>query len=253
VSLRLGTRASVLAIAQAKWVSARLDGAGIVPISTAGDRDRVRRFDQIEGGRGVFTRDIEHALLEGEIDAAVHSAKDLTGDMPDGLVIGAVPERADPRDACCGPFRSLEEIPAGARIGTSSARRAGLLQELRPDIEVVPLRGNVDTRLRKLDEGEADAIILAAAGLVRLQLEARIAFAFDPQVFVPEAGQGALAIQVRAGEESLVAGLEHPPSRERVEAERACVEELGGGCTVPVAAFAWHVDGRLELRSWVAA
>ena len=148
---------------------------------------------------------------------------------------------------------TLEDIPAGARIGTSSARRSGLLAELRPDLEVVPLRGNVDTRLRKLDAGEADAIVLAAAGLIRLGLQERIAFLFDPTSFVPEAGQGALALQVRAGEEQLVAALDDARSHEQLLAERARVAELGGGCTVPVAAHAWHEDGRLHIRSWVAA
>ena len=188
--IRLGTRGSALARAQAGWVADRLDDAELVVIETAGDRDRERRYDQIGDGRAVFTREIEQALLDGRIDVAVHSAKDLTGDMPAGLEIAAVPEREDPRDACCGPYGSLAEIPAGARIGTSSARRAGLLGVLRPDLEVVPLRGNVDTRLRKLDAGEADAIVLAAAGLVRLGLLSRIGFLFDPAVFVPEAGPG---------------------------------------------------------------
>ena len=182
----------------------------------------------------------------------VHSAKDLTGDMPDGLVIGAVPERADPRDACCGPWTSLDEVPDGARIGTSSARRSARLRELRPDLQIVPLRGNVDTRLQRLDDGAADAIVLAAAGLVRLGADDRIGFHFDPAVLVPEAGQGALAVQVRAGEEHLVSALDHAVSRAELEAERAKVEELGGGCTVPVAAFAWHEGGELKLRWWSA-
>ena len=251
--IRLGTRGSALALAQARWVADRLDGCELIVIETAGDRDRERRFDQIGDGRAVFTREIERALLDGRIDVAVHSAKDLTGDDPDGLEIGAVPERADPRDACCGPYASLDAIPAGARIGTSSARRAALLGALRPDLAVVPLRGNVDTRLAKLDAGDADAIVLAAAGLIRLGLEQRIGFLFDPSAFVPEAGQGALALQVRAGESALVSSLDHAPSRACVTAERARVLELGGGCTVPVAAHAWHEDGELRLRSWVAA
>ena len=252
--MRLGSRASALALAQAGLVSDLLGGAEVVPISTAGDRDKVARFDQIGDGRGVFTREIERALLDGEIDAAVHSAKDLTGEMPDGLVLGAVPERADPRDACCGPYPTLEAIPAGATVGTSSARRTGLLRELRSDLEVVPLRGNVDTRLRKLDAGEADVILLAAAGLIRLGLEHRIAFTLDPHTFVPEAGQGALAVQVRAGDEQRVAAIDHAPSHARLEMERARVMMLGGGCTVPVAAFAWHDQaGDLQLRSWVGS
>jgi hydroxymethylbilane synthase len=249
--IRLGTRGSALAMAQARWTAAHLPGCEIVVIETAGDRQRERRFDEIGDGRGVFTREIERALLDGRVDVAVHSAKDLTGDMPAELAIGAIPEREDPRDACCGPFGSLDEVPQGARVGTSSARRTGLLGELRPDLAVVPLRGNVDTRLRKLDAGEADVIVLAAAGLLRLGLEERIAFRFDPDRFVPEAGQGALALQVRAGDESLVRELDHPPSRAAVEAERAAVAELGGGCTVPVAAHAWHDGNQLRLRTWV--
>ena len=248
----IGTRRSRLAMAQAQLVADRLPDAELVPMSTAGDRDKERRFDQIGDGRGVFTRELERALADGEVDAVVHSAKDLTGDMPDGLVIGAVPERADPRDACCGPWTSLDEVPDGARIGTSSARRSARLRELRPDLQIVPLRGNVDTRLQRLDDGAADAIVLAAAGLVRLGADDRIGFHFDPAVLVPEAGQGALAVQVRAGEEHLVSALDHAVSRAELEAERAKVEELGGGCTVPVAAFAWHEGGELKLRWWSA-
>jgi hydroxymethylbilane synthase len=250
--IRLGTRRSALAVAQARLVADGLGEAEIVPMSTAGDRDRTRGFDEIGGGRGVFTSDIERALAEGLIDAAVHSAKDLTGDMPDELVIGAMLERDDPRDAVCGPFAALDEIPDGARIGTSSARRRGLLAELRPGLEVVPLRGNVDTRLGKLAAGEADAIVLAAAGLRRLGLTAQIGFLLDPQVFVPEAGQGAIAVQVRQGEEALVAELDHDPTRQAVEAEREFAQRVGGGCSVPVAAYAWHEGEALRLRGWVA-
>ena len=180
----------------------------------------------------------------------MHSAKDLTGEMPEGLVIGAMPERGDPRDACCGPYASLEEMPAGARVGTSSARRAGLLGELRPDLQVVPLRGNVDTRLRKLDEGEADVIVLAAAGLRRLGLETGSPSASILTVFVPEAGQGALAVQVRAGEEERVAATEHAPSRARswTPSGRAS-PQLGGGCTVPRGrATPGTRRGRLRVR-----
>ena len=250
--IRLGTRRSPLATAQARIVAGLLGGAELVPISTEGDRDGARRFAEIGSGRGVFTRDIERALLRGDVDAAVHSAKDLTGDMPEGLALGAILERGDPRDAVCGPFSSLDEIPDGARVGTSSARRSGRLRELRPGVEVVPLRGNVDTRLRKLDAGDADAIVLAAAGLRRLGLADRIAFLLDPEVFVPEAGQGAIAVQVREGEEGLVSELDHAPTRRAVEAERDFARSVGGGCSVPVAAYAWDGPDGLELRTWVA-
>lgn len=250
--MKLGTRGSALALAQARLVADLLGGAEIVTVSTAGDRDQRGRYEDIGDGRGVFTRDIERQLLEGRIDAAVHSAKDLTGEMPEGLAIGAVTERDDPRDACCGPWPSLAEIPAGARVGTSSARRSGLLAALRPDLEVVPLRGNVDTRLGKLDAGQADVILLAAAGLRRLGLEHRIAFCLDPHEFVPEAGQGALAVQVRAGEEQRVAAAEHAPSRRLWDAERAHVAQLGGGCSTPIGAYAWFEDGEVRVRTWAA-
>lgn len=250
--IRLGTRRSALAVAQARIVADGLGEAEIVPMSTAGDRDRSRPFDEIGAGRGVFTSDIERALAEGVIDAAVHSAKDLTAEMPEGLVIGAMLERDDPRDAVCGPFAALDEIPDGARMGTSSARRTALLAELRPGLAVVPMRGNVDTRLGKLAAGEADAIVLAAAGLRRLGLTAQIGFLLDPQVFVPEAGQGAIAVQVRMGEEELVATLDHGPTRRAVEAEREFAQSVGGGCSVPVAAYAWHEGETLRLRGWVA-
>jgi hydroxymethylbilane synthase len=250
--IRLGTRRSALAVAQARLVADGLGEAEIVPMSTAGDRDRTRRFAEIGDGRGVFTGDIERALREGLIDAAVHSAKDLTADMPEELVIGAMLERDDARDAMCGPFAALEQIPDGARIGTSSARRRALLAELRPGLEVVPLRGNVDTRLGKLAAGEADAIVLAAAGLRRLGLSGQIGFLLDPQVFVPEAGQGAIAVQVRRGEEDLVAALDHGPTRRAVEAEREFAQSVGGGCSAPVAAYAWHEGETLRLRGWVA-
>jgi hydroxymethylbilane synthase len=252
--IRIGSRGSALALAQARLVAELLGGAELVVVETSGDRDRTSGYDAIGGGRGVFTREIERALLDGRIDAAVHSAKDLTGEMPAGLEIAAVPQRADPRDACCGPYGSLAEIPAGARIGTSSARRAGLLAELRPDLRVVPLRGNVDTRLRKLDGGEADAIVLAACGLDRLGMADRIGFRLDPETFVPEAGQGCLAVQVREGEGASVAAADHPPSRRLLEAERRCLAELGAGCTTPAAAHAWYDSrGDLRLRRWTAA
>ncbi len=252
--IRIGSRGSALALAQARLVADLIGGAELVVVETAGDRDRSSRYDAIGDGRGVFTREIERALLEGRIDAAVHSAKDLTGEMPDGLEIAAVPERGDPRDACCGPFGSLAEVPAGARIGTSSARRAGLMAQLRPDLEVVPLRGNVDTRLQKLDRGDADAIVLAACGLERLGLAGRIGFRLDPETFVPEAGQGCLAVQVRVGEGAAVAAADHAPSRRLLEAERRCLAELGAGCTTPAGAHAWYDErGELHLRRWVAA
>jgi hydroxymethylbilane synthase len=206
-----------------------------VPVTTAGDRDRTRPFGEI-GSRGVFVKELEEALLEGRIDAAVHSAKDMTASDTDGLVVGAYTEREDARDALCGASRILP----GMRIGTASARRRAQLLAFEPTLSVEPLRGNVDTRLRKRGERGLDAIVLAACGLDRLGLAAAIGLRLDPEVMLPEAGQGALALQVRAGEEHLVAAIDDAETRRRVEAERRCVALVGGGCLAPVAA---HHDG----------
>jgi hydroxymethylbilane synthase len=249
VLLRLGSRGSRLALTQAELAADRLRAArpeldvGIVPITTAGDRDRTRPFGEI-GERGVFVKEIEEALLAGRIDAAVHSAKDMTSTNADGLAIGAYLPREDPRDALCG----ADGLRAGMRIGTASVRRRSQLLALDSSLVIEPLRGNVDTRLRKRDERGLDAIVLAAAGLVRLGREAEIGLRFDPEELVPEAGQGAVALQVRAGEEDAVAAVDDPETRRRVEAERACVAAIGGGCLAPVAA---HHDGS-ELLALVA-
>jgi hydroxymethylbilane synthase len=249
VLLRLGSRGSRLALTQAELAADRLRAArpeldvGIVPITTAGDRDRTRPFGEI-GERGVFVKEIEEALLAGRIDAAVHSAKDMTSTNADGLSIGAYLPREDPRDALCG----ADGLRAGMRIGTASVRRRSQLLALDSSLVIEPLRGNVDTRLRKRDERGLDAIVLAAAGLVRLGREAEIGLRFDPEELVPEAGQGAVALQVRAGDEDAVAAVDDPETRRRVEAERACVAAIGGGCLAPVAA---HHDGS-ELLALVA-
>ena len=235
--VRLGSRGSRLALVQAELVAdplAERTGAdvAIVPITTTGDRDRKRPFGEI-GARGVFVKEIEEALLAGRIDAAVHSAKDMTSTAADGLAVGAYLPRDDPRDALCG----AEALRAGMRVGTASARRRAQLLALEPSLSVEPLRGNVDTRLRKRDERGLDAIVLAAAGLDRLGLAHEIGRRFDPEELVPEAGQGALALQVRTGEEHLVAALDDEKTRERVEAERALVARIGAGCLAPVAAY----------------
>jgi hydroxymethylbilane synthase len=216
----------------------------LVPITTAGDRDRSRPFGEI-GERGVFVKEIEEALLAGRVDVAVHSAKDMTSTNTEGLAVGAYLPREDPRDALCG----ASGLGPGMRIGTASARRKAQLLALVPDLSVEPLRGNIDTRLRKRGERGLDAIVLAAAGLVRLGLEREIGYRFATDELVPEAGQGALALQVRAGEEELAVGVDDPETRRRVEAERACVARIGAGCLAPVAA---HHDGR-ELVALVAA
>ena len=234
--LRVGSRGSRLALTQAERAAEALRRPGVeialVPMTTAGDRDRTSPFGEI-GSRGVFVKELEEALLEGRIDIAVHSAKDMTSADVEGLTVGAYTEREDPRDALCG----ADAIRPGMRIGTASARRRAQLLALEPSLSIEPLRGNVDTRLRKRGERGLDAIVLAACGLDRLGLEAEIGLRLDPDVMLPEAGQGALALQVRVGEEHLVSAADDPETRRRVESERRCVSLIGGGCLAPVAAF----------------
>jgi hydroxymethylbilane synthase len=248
VLVRVGSRGSRLALTQAERALATLRVPGIelalVPITTAGDRDRSRPFGEI-GSRGVFVKELEEALLEQRIDVAVHSAKDLTAADPEGLTVGAYLPREDPRDALCG----AAELRSGMRIGTASVRRKAQLLALDSSLSIEPLRGNVDTRLRKRGERGLDAIVLAACGLDRLGLGHEIGHRFEPETMLPEAGQGAVALQVRAGEENLVRAVDDPETRERVEAERAVVAAVGGGCLAPVAA---HHDG-LTLTGLVAA
>ena len=236
VLIRVGSRGSRLALTQAELAASRVRVPGIeialVPITTAGDRDRSKPFGAI-GTRGVFVKELEEALLERRIDVAVHSAKDMTSTDPEGLSVGAYLERDDPRDALCG----AAAIRPGMRIGTASARRKAQLLALEPTLSIEPLRGNIDTRLRKRAERGLDAIVLAACGLDRLGLANEIGRRFDPAELLPEAAQGALALQVRAGEEQLVATADHAETRRRVEAERAAVAAVGGGCLAPVAAF----------------
>jgi len=248
VLLRVGSRGSRLALTQAERAAEGLRRPGVeialVPITTAGDRDRTRPFGEI-GSRGVFVKELEEALLDGRIDVAVHSAKDMTSTDTDGLAVGAYPAREDARDALCG----AAEIRPGMRIGTASARRRAQLLALEPTLSIEPLRGNIDTRLRKRGERGLDAVVLAACGLDRLGLGAEIGRRLDPDVMLPEAGQGALALQVRAGEEELVSATDDPETRRRVEAERECLATVGGGCLAPVAAY--H-DGAI-LTGLVAA
>lgn len=236
VLLRVGSRGSRLALAQAERAARALRGPGIeialVPVTTAGDRDRTRPFGEI-GARGVFVKELEEALLEGRIDVAVHSAKDMTSSDVDGLVVGAYTVREDPRDALCG----ASELRPGMRIGTASARRRAQLLAHDPTLSVEPLRGNVDTRLRKRGERGLDAVVLAACGLDRLGLAAEIGLRLEPDVMLPEAGQGAIAFQVRSGEEHLVSAVDDAETHRRVELERRCVSLVGGGCLAPVAAF----------------
>lgn len=254
--LRVGSRGSRLALTQAGIAGDLLRAANpdldvaIVPMTTAGDRDRSRPFGEI-GARGVFVKEIEEALLAGRIDVAVHSAKDMTSTDEEGLAVGAYLPREDPRDALCG----APGLRPGMHVGTASARRRAQLLALEPELSIEPLRGNVDTRLRKMRERGLDAIVLAAAGLGRLGLAGEAGYCFDPEELVPEAGQGAVALQVRVGEEHLVAPVDDAETRRRVAAERACVFRIGGGCLAPVAA---HHDGEgmtaliaAEDGSWI--
>jgi hydroxymethylbilane synthase len=248
VLVRIGSRGSRLALTQAEVAAARTREAGhavtIVPITTTGDRDRTRPFGQI-GERGVFVKELEEALLAGRVDVAVHSAKDMTSTDADGLVVGAYLERDDPRDALVG----AEAIRPGMRIGTASARRKAQLLALERSLSIEPLRGNIDTRLRKARERGLDALVLAACGLDRLGLGAEIGLRLPAETMLPETGQGALALQVRASDVELVVHADHAETRKRVEAERACAAAIGAGCLAPVAA---HHDGE-TLHALIAA
>lgn len=250
--LIIGSRGSQLALWQSRWIAAQLAGLGVETrieiIKTTGDKITDVALSKA-GGKGLFTKELEDALLDRRIDLAVHSLKDMPTSIPGGLALAAVPERADPRDAMVGA--PLGSIRQGARVGTSSLRRAALLRYQRPDLIVEDIRGNLDTRLRKLDEGQYDAIMLAAAGLKRLGWEARIAETLEPSAFCPAAGQGALAVETRsdAQDEALAvcSRLDHAETRAAVTAERAVLNELGGGCQVPLGAHA-RFDGEGHLR-----
>lgn len=248
--VRLGSRGSRLALTQAELAADALRRAhpgldvALVPITTTGDRDRSKPFGEL-GARGVFVKEIEEALLSRRVDVAVHSAKDMTSTDTEGLAVAAYLAREDARDALCG----AQAIEPGMRIGTASARRRAQLLALEPELSIEALRGNVDTRLRKRGERGLDAIVLAAAGLDRLGLSSEIGHRFDPEELVPEAGQGAVALQVRVGEEEFLAAVDDPETRRRVTAERSCVARIGAGCLAPVAA---HHDGN-ALTALVAA
>ena len=256
-TLRLGTRGSVLALAQAETVARLLRADGheveIVKIVTTGDRVEGPISDH--GGKAVWVREIERALLDGAIDLAVHSAKDLPTQLEDGLTIGAYPQREDPRDAFVGaPGRRFAALAPGARVGTGSSRRTALLRALRPDLEPVPMRGNVPTRIAKIESMDLAGVILAAAGLVRLGLEDRLLDPLDPERYVPAGGQGALAVEVRIDDEDvhqIVSRLDDSDVAAQIRAERAFLFELGGDCHTPVAAFASIHGIRLRLRALV--
>ncbi len=259
--IRIGSRGSPLALWQAHHVQARLVALGhsveIRVITTTGDRVLDRRLESV-GGKGAFLKEIEEALLAEEIDLAVHSLKDVPTQLPAGLGLCAYLERADPRDAVLSAGgRPLRELPAAARIGTTSLRRQAQLKSLRPDLVIQELRGNVDTRIRKLREGAFDAILLAMAGLTRLGRAAEATEVLDPGVLLPAPGQGAIALECRDTDAAVARAVEplaHRPTARAVSAERAFLAALGGGCNVPLGAFAeaTGADGDLWLRAFVA-
>ncbi len=245
--LIIATRKSALALWQAEHVAARLRAlhprleVALLPLSTRGDELLDRSLSEV-GGKGLFLKELERAMLDGEADVAVHSLKDVPADLEPGFCLAAVLERADPADAFISPnHASLDALPQGARVGTSSLRRRAQLQALRPDLQILDLRGNVNTRLAKLESGQYDAIILAVAGLERLELGQHIRSRLEPPAWLPAPGQAALAIECRdkdAGSLALLQPLDHAASRATATAERAMNRRLGGSCSVPVGAFA---------------
>ncbi len=251
--LTIGSRGSQLALWQARHVQSLLAAQGIAAeievIRTTGDTLSAANISSV-GTKGVFTKEIEDALLENRVHLAVHSLKDLSTALPENLVLAASPARENPHDAIAG--RLLADLPAGARIGTSSIRRAAQLRRLRPDLAILPIRGNVDTRLRKLDSGEYDAIVLAAAGLIRLGLADRIAQELPFDMMCPAPGQGALGIETTPHGRGFEAAqtLNHPETWTAITAERAVVESLGGGCQLPVGAIA-EISGTIYLTAVV--
>ena len=258
--IRIGTRGSALAIAQTGWVKQRLEEkhsglrVEIVTIKTSGDRFLNTPIKAI-GGKGIFVKEIEEALLRREIDLAVHSMKDLPTEIADGLTIAAVPEREDSRDVLVSGVDTLfEHLPAGARIGTGSLRRRAQLLHCRSELSVQSIRGNVDTRLRKLDQGEFDALVMAAAGLKRLGLESRIGEYLPDAICLGAVAQGALALESRDNDPVIasVAFLHDPPTALEIMAERSFLRRLGGGCQIPVGARAWIDGNRLRLMGVVA-
>ncbi len=253
----IGSRGSMLALWQARHIHAQLQARGmearIEIIHTTGDKITdvpLAKLGAQTSTKGLFTKELEDALLDGRIDIAVHSLKDMPTELPEGLELVAVPEREDPFDAIIGS--TLEDLPRGARVGTSALRRQAQLKVLRPDLDIQSIRGNLDTRLRKLDEGQYQAIVLACAGLRRLGWSGRIAERFDASRICPAVGQGALAIEARAGD-TTVSMLTHEPTLKAITAERTCLREFGGGCQIPMGAFATIKGGLIHLESVVAS
>jgi hydroxymethylbilane synthase len=261
--LRLATRGSALALAQSRLVVEGLQAAWpelrveLVTVVTEGDRRRDVPAASL-GGKGIFTAAVQQAVLDGRADLAVHSAKDLPAAQVPGLVLAAVPRRADPRDVLVGRSRltGLDDLGPGARVGTGSPRRVALLHWLRPDLELVPIRGNVDSRVRRVHGGELDAVVLAAAGLRRLGLAGEAAVPLDPEAFIPAPGQGTLAVEAREDDTralGLLSALTHRPSRVALRAERSFLRRLGGSCTLPAGALARPTDaGPLEIQGFLS-
>jgi hydroxymethylbilane synthase len=259
--VRIGTRGSALALAQARWVQTQLSQrypdcpVELVIIKTSGDRFKDVPLAQI-GGKGLFIKEIEEALMAGQVDLAVHSLKDMPAQIPQGLQLGAVPFREDWRDAFISRhYASVAEVPAGGRVGTGSLRRRVQLLNLRPDLEIVPLRGNVDTRLKKMESLGLDALILAAAALNRLGLVQVPRSYLTAAEMLPAVGQGALGLEVRVRDQSLkelIAFLDHPPSRVAVTGERGFLARLEGGCMVPVAALGQIAGNTLTLQALIS-
>ena len=258
--LRIGSRGSQLALWQANHIASLLQRQGhtvsLEIIKTTGDKITDVALAKV-GTKGMFTKEIEETLSDGHVDLAVHSLKDLPTEISSAFLLAAIPEREDARDAFLSVHYShLNDLPRHARVGTSSLRRQAQLHSLRSDLEVIPLRGNVDTRLRKLRSGEFDAIILAAAGVTRLGLTDAVRHYFEPMEMCPAAGQGALAIETRAVDSATIETvklLDHPPTRSAVACERAALNQLGGGCQVPIGAYAEPSEGGLLLRAVVAS
>jgi hydroxymethylbilane synthase len=259
-TIKIGTRGSPLALIQAESVAASLRALGaevdIVPVRTEGDRRLEVQLAAI-GGKGLFVREIEDMLLAGTLDCAVHSLKDLPAETPAGLTLAAFPEREDARDVLVTrESRRLEDLRAGARLGTGSPRRRALALAARADLVVEPLRGNVETRLRKLESAGLDGVLLAAAGLTRLGIAPAHVQPLDPDVFVPAIGQGVLAVESRAGDTrlaSLLDRIDHAPTRACALAERACLARLGASCSSPVAAYALQAGGDIKMTALVAS
>ncbi len=256
-TLRIGTRKSKLALWQANYVKERLESKGysveLVLITTTGDKILDAPLAKI-GGKGLFVKEIEEALLRGDIDLAVHSLKDVPMVLPEGLILGAITEREEPFDVLISrDGRGLHELPEGAKVGTSSLRRQVQIKRKRPDLRVETLRGNVDTRLRKLEEGLYDAIVLAYAGVKRMGFEERVSQVLED--FIPAVGQGSLAIEIRQEDKRVyeaIAFLDHRESRIRAECERAFLRELQGGCQVPIGAYAWLEGEKLKLKAFIS-